>query len=133
LPDSDVVVHVDAIEDKMTETIKDKIRLYASDFPQIKNIHSIFLSRVIDNNKSTILIESTDSLEKGKEDNSYDDRNKAFPKFLHIYLDVQMDNTLSLGDAHKIIDVFEQKIKNEIPSKIRLPLIQKQKLMLIPL
>ena len=116
LPDSDVVVHVDAIEDKMTETIKDKIRLFASDFPQIKNIHSIYLSRVIDNNKSIIRVESPDSIEKGKEDNSYDDRNKSLPKSLHLYLDVQMDNTLSLGDAHNIIDVFEQKIKNEIHS-----------------
>jgi cation diffusion facilitator family transporter len=114
LIDSDVVVHVDAIEDKTTETIKDKIRLFASDFPQIKNIHSIFLSRVIDNNKSTICIESTDPIGKGKED-SCNDRNGSLPKPLHLYLDVQMDDNLSFGDAHEIIDTFEQKIKNELP------------------
>jgi cation diffusion facilitator family transporter len=114
LIDSDVVVHVDAIEDKRTETIKDKIRLFASDFPQIKNIHSIFLSRVIDNNKSTICIESTDPIGKGKED-SCNDRNGSLPKPLHLYLDVQMDDNLSFGDAHEIIDTFEQKIKNELP------------------
>jgi len=90
LPDSDVVVHVDAIEDKMTETIKDTISLFASDFPQIKNIHSIFLSRVIDNNKSTICVESPDSIEKEKED-GYNVRNESLPKSLHLYLDVQMN------------------------------------------
>ena len=44
LPNSDVVVHVDAIEDVLTETIKDKIRLIATNYPAIKNIHSIYLS-----------------------------------------------------------------------------------------
>jgi cation diffusion facilitator family transporter len=122
LPNSDVVVHVDAIEDSTTETIKDKIRLYASDFPAIKNIHSIYLSKIIvdDNNNtsSSSLVSpsfsNTNSIETEKDDKK--DKKKLLPQFLHLYLDVQMESSLSFSDAHKIIDTFEQKIKNEIPS-----------------
>ncbi|HEX5519146.1 MAG TPA: cation transporter dimerization domain-containing protein [Candidatus Nitrosocosmicus sp.] len=118
LPDSDVIVHVDAVEDAMTETIKDKIRLFASDFPQIKNIHSIYLSKVID--VETDVVHSYPqpilSSERVEKENN-DDKKKPFAqKSLNLYLDVQMENTLSFDDAHNIVDEFEQKIKNELPS-----------------
>ncbi len=50
-----------------------------------------------------------------REKNDYD-KKQSLPKSLHLYLDVQMDNTPSFSDAHEIINIFEQKIKNEIPS-----------------
>jgi len=34
--------------------------------------------------------------------------------FLHLYLDVQLYNTLDLKTAHDIVDDFEQKIKEQI-------------------
>jgi hypothetical protein len=46
LPNSDVVVHVDAVEDDATETVNDRIRRIAADFPSIKNIHSVYLSEM---------------------------------------------------------------------------------------
>jgi cation diffusion facilitator family transporter len=118
LPDSDVIVHVDAVEDAMTETIKDKIRLYASDFPQIKNIHSLYLSKVIDVETDVVHsypqpILSSESVEK---ENNGDKKKPFAQKSLNLYLDVQMENTLSFDDAHNIVDEFEQKIKNELPS-----------------
>ena len=120
LPGSDVVVHVDAVEDAMTENIKDKIRLYASDFPEIKNIHSIYLSRIvhdINNDASYSSLQSNLSLESPKVNyNNNDKKNQFNTKSLHLYLDVQVDDTLSFDYAHDIIDSLEQKIKNEIPS-----------------
>jgi cation diffusion facilitator family transporter len=118
LPDSDVIVHVDAVEDAMTETIKDKIRLYASDFPQIKNIHSLYLSKVIDVETDVVHsypqpILSSESVEK---ENNGDKKKPFAQKSLNLYLDVQMENTLSFDDAHNIVDEFEQKINNELPS-----------------
>ncbi len=42
------------------------------------------------------------------------EKNQSSMKHLHLYLDIQMSNTLKFDDAHRIIDAFEQKIKNEI-------------------
>jgi divalent metal cation (Fe/Co/Zn/Cd) transporter len=121
LPDSDVVVYVDAVEDAMTETIKDKIRLYASDFPEIKNIHSIYLSKTVNhfsknNFTSNSSLHPNSSGEPPKANHSFDKRNQTSQNSLHLYMDVQVDNTLSFADAHNIVDRFEQKIKYEIPS-----------------
>jgi cation diffusion facilitator family transporter len=117
LPGSDVVVHVDAIEDKTTETIKDKVRLFASDFPEIKNIHSIYLSKSIADTNNDIFSSpsstfSSDHIEKERDK----EKSQTSAEHLHLYLDVQINNTLSFDDAHRIIDAFEQKIKNELHS-----------------
>lgn len=100
LPNSDVVVHVDAVQDNLTETIKDKVRLIATEYPAIKNIHSVYLA--------TPFEQSSANPEK-KEDSG-----EGSPTFLHLYLDVQIDSTLNLKTAHNIVDDFERKIQNEI-------------------
>lgn len=100
LPNSDVVVHVDAVEDYLTETIKDKIRLISEDFPSIKNVHSIYLSNVVGNQTN---------------DGSKNDENgENSLHLLHLYLDVQMDDKLSFKIAHGVVDDFEKKIKEEV-------------------
>jgi len=100
LPNSDVVVHVDAVEDYMTETIKDKIRLISEDFPSIKNVHSIYLSNIVGNQTN----DGSKNNENGQ--NSL--------QLLHLYLDVQMDDKLSFKIAHGVVDDFEKKIKEEV-------------------
>ena len=35
---------------------------------------------------------------------------------LHLYLDVQMDDSLDSKSAHAIIDNFEKRIKDEVPT-----------------
>ncbi|MGN6348481.1 MAG: cation diffusion facilitator family transporter [Candidatus Nitrosocosmicus sp.] len=107
LPNSDVVVHVDAIEDDLTETIKDKIMLIATNYPAIKNIHSLYLSTPLD--------QSLDFIKKneGTISNRLKENNNMF---LHLYLDVQIDSNLDLNTAHDIVDDFERKIKEDISS-----------------
>ncbi|MER5176203.1 MAG: cation diffusion facilitator family transporter [Candidatus Nitrosocosmicus sp.] len=108
LPNSDVVVHVDAVEDELTETIKDKIRLIATNYPAIKNIHSLYLSMPIEQNVNSI---------KRQESGTTSNRVDKNPNmFLHLYLDVQIDSMLDLKTAHDIIDDFERKIKEDISS-----------------
>ena len=102
LPNSDVVVHVDAVEDYMTETIKDKIRLISEDFPSIKNVHSIYLS--------IIVVNETNDRSKN------DEINENTLQLMHLYLDVQMDDKLSFKIAHGVVDDFEKKIKEEVPN-----------------
>jgi cation diffusion facilitator family transporter len=106
LPESDVVVHVDAIEDEITETIKDKIRLISEDFPTIKNIHSIYFSN----------IGVSDVKNKSQE------QTKTVKHFqlLHLYLDVQMDDKLDFKIAHNVVDEFEAKIKQQIKNIVRI-------------
>ncbi|HEY6535348.1 MAG TPA: cation diffusion facilitator family transporter [Candidatus Nitrosocosmicus sp.] len=105
LPNADVVVHVDAIEDDLTETIKDKIRLISTNYPEIKNVHSLYLSTPVEKSNNPSLKEFSDLSISSKLDNS-----------LHLYLDVQIDSILDLKTAHDIIDDFEQKIKEDISS-----------------
>ena len=100
LPNSDVVVHVDAVEDYLTETIKDKIRLISEDFPSIKNVHSIYLSNIVTNEPSD------------RSKNNEISENSL--QLLHLYLDVQMDDKLSFKIAHGVVDDFEKKIKEEV-------------------
>jgi cation diffusion facilitator family transporter len=102
LPNSDVVVHVDAVEDYLTETIKDKIRLISEDFPSIKNVHSIYLSNIVVNEPPP---------DRSKNNNEI---SKNSLQLLHLYLDVQMDDKLSFKIAHGVVDDFEKKIKEEV-------------------
>ncbi|MBA3977409.1 MAG: cation diffusion facilitator family transporter [Nitrosopumilus sp.] len=112
LPNSDVVVHVDAVEDDVTETIKDKIRLMATNYPAIKNIHSLYLSTSVQKESENSI--QIDSNMVGDDDNL----NPSGPSSLslRLYLDVQIDSNLDLNAAHDIIDDFERKIQQEVPS-----------------
>jgi cation diffusion facilitator family transporter len=98
IPNSNVLVHVDAIKTK-DETILDRVRLIASETDYIKNIHSVYLSA---------LTNQSDSL-----NDSQKGRNN-----LHLYLDIQMDPSMDLKQAHGIIDAFEKRVKSEIPEII---------------
>ncbi len=109
LPNSDVVVHVDAVEDDLTETIKDKIRLIATNYPAIKNIHSLYLSMPIEQK-----VDSIKKQEINNNTNARTDENSGV--YLHLYLDVQIDSMMDLKTAHDIIDDFERKIKEDISS-----------------
>ncbi len=112
LPNSDVVVHVDAVKDDVTETIKDKIRLMATNYPAIKNIHSLYLSTSVQ--KETENSTQLDSNVVGDDDNLNPSGSSSLS--LHLYLDVQIDSNLDLKTAHDIIDDFERKIQQEVPS-----------------
>lgn len=98
IPNSNVLVHVDAIKTK-DETILDRVRLIASEADYIKNIHSVYLSALTNQSDS-----SSDS-QKGRNN-------------LHLYLDIQMDPSMDLRQAHSIIDAFEKRVKSEIPEII---------------
>lgn len=110
LPNADIVVHVDAIKDESNETINDKIKLIGSEFPQIDNIHSIYLSKMPTTTFGSINDEHKVEI---KHKDEYDQNSTTI---LHLYLDIQMDGSIHLREAHTIIDDFEKKIKNEIPS-----------------
>lgn len=119
IPNSDVLVHVDAIESE-SETLTDIIRLIASETEGIKNVHSIYLSQL-----SEYKEKRPDKNKKNKTDNGVFDvefatklnsQNKDNNKnFLHLYLDVQVNSGLDLRTAHNIIEIFESKVKEEIP------------------
>ncbi len=113
LPASDVLVHVDATE-SASETITDRIRLVAAETEGIKNVHSIYLSKITPTSRSR---EST------KEEVTNPDLNNNLSdlhgikrgSILHVYLDVQMDRDLDLKTAHGIIDSFEIRLKEVVP------------------
>lgn len=94
IPDSSVLVHVDAIKAD-DETTLDRVRLIAFETEGIKNVHSIYLSD----------ISSTASRPPDGERS----------RLLHLYLDVQMDGNLDLKMAHALVDSFERRVKAEIP------------------
>ncbi len=85
IPQSDVMVHVDAIQGT-NETIMDVVRLVAAETGGIRNVHSTYLSA-----------------------------NTPQSDDLHLYLDVQMDGNLDFKEAHQIVDGFEEQIKQKIP------------------
>lgn len=122
IPNSDVLVHVDAIETE-SETITDIIRLIASETEGIKNVHSIYLSQIpghmeknIDKISYENKLDKNDSMLFNKEiDSKPKTQNKITNKLLHLYLDVQVDSELDLRTAHNIIERFESKVKEEIP------------------
>ena len=81
--------------------------LIATNYPAIKNVHSLYLSTPND--------QYIDSIKKSKIDTLYTP-NENNRMFLHLYLDVQIDSVLDLKTAHDIVDDFERKIKEEISS-----------------
>jgi cation diffusion facilitator family transporter len=109
LPNSDVLVHVDAIE-TAAETITDRIRLIAAETEGIKNVHSIYLSTISS---------SPHGLSTGKsrqlEKDIYNSKDNTMSAKLHLYLDVQVDSSLDLMAAHNIVDLFENQVKQNIP------------------
>ena len=105
-PNSDVLVHVDAIESG-NETISDRIRLIAAETDGIANIHSIYVSRILNPD-----LGQQYRLMHDKFPNWNSSSNNKDTILLHLYLDVQMTNTLDLKTAHRIVDEFERRIKS---------------------
>jgi cation diffusion facilitator family transporter len=126
LPNSDVLVHVDATESS-SETTIDRIRLIAAEIEGIRNVHSIYLSHIpslSDEGREYGKEEQVPSAESEKKNLSHLQKiTKLLSPLqlpstsppLHLYLDVQMGYSLDLNTAHKVIDNFEKRLKGEIP------------------
>ena len=133
LPNSDVLVHVDATE-YSNETMVDRIRLIAAETDGIRNVHSIYMSRIVPSPVETAAnreekmsgintnsrLNNCSSNKELKEENDDDPELLVQPplslsSLLHLYLDVQMNPELDLNTAHAIIESFEIRLKNEIP------------------
>lgn len=114
IPNADVLVHVDATESE-SETISDRIRLIAAETEGIKNIHSIYLSKLA---RDSGEFKKNSDTSKYNDDQSYKSHaetpNKTTKSSLHLYLDVQVDNRLDLKTAHDIVESFEKMVKEEI-------------------
>ena len=118
LPNSDVLVHVDATQ-YSDETLNDRIRLIAAEMHGITNVHSIYMSNIpqpstVYDSEERENKQSNDlSTTKHKEENrtSYSELQQR----LHLYLDVQMNSALDLTTAHNITESFENRLKQEIP------------------
>src|SRR5918997_405081 len=123
LPNSDVLVHVDATQ-YSDETLNDRIRLIAAEMHGITNVHSIYMSNIPQpstvydseerENKQMSKQPSNDlSTTKQKKENrtSYSELQQR----LHLYLDVQMNSALDLTTANNITESFENRLKKEIP------------------
>ena len=123
LPNSDVLVHVDATQ-YSDETLNDRIRLIAAEMHGITNVHSIYMSNIPQpstvydseeqENRQMSKQPSNDlSTTKQKKENhtSYSELQQR----LHLYLDVQMNSALDLTTAHNITESFENRLKQEIP------------------
>jgi cation diffusion facilitator family transporter len=122
MPNCDVLVHVDAIETS-TETLTDRIRLIAAETDGIKNIHSIYLSKIVGprlekRSRDNASKMETKNHEPGPSDDSlthHDFNVNENSYHLHLYLDLQVNRHLDLKSAHDITESFEQRIKTEIP------------------
>ena len=123
IPNSDVLVHVDAIESE-SETLTDIIRLIASETDGIKNVHSIYFSQLpsCSNKQMDKNFPETNSNEGDYNEFINDKITKEFRikninsnRLLHLYLDVQVDSGLDLKAAHNIIESFESQVRKEIP------------------
>jgi cation diffusion facilitator family transporter len=133
LPNSDVLVHVDATE-YSNETLVDRIRLIAAETDGIRNVHSIYMSRIVPSPVETAAnreekmsgintnsrLNNCSSNKELKEENDDDPQLLVQPplslsSLLHLYLDVQMNPELDLNTAHAIIESFEIRLRNEIP------------------
>ncbi|HET7147398.1 MAG TPA: cation diffusion facilitator family transporter [Candidatus Nitrosopolaris sp.] len=112
LPASDVLVHVDATE-SASETITDRIRLVAAETDGIKNVHSIYLSKITPTSRSQESALEATSLDLDNNLSDLSGINRG--SILHVYLDVQMNRDLDLKTAHGIIDSFEIKLKEVVP------------------
>jgi divalent metal cation (Fe/Co/Zn/Cd) transporter len=125
LPNSDVLVHVDATQ-YSNETINDTIRLIAAETHGIKNVHSIYMSN-LQNQFAEVLHEDEEAENKQTSKhisnasfttNQRTQNHKKNPELrsgLHLYLDVQMNSDLDLKTAHNITESFENRLKQEIP------------------
>jgi cation diffusion facilitator family transporter len=127
LPNSDVLVHVDA-KQYSNETINDRIRLIAAETRGITNVHSIYISNIP---QHSIGRKKRDEEEEEKQVSQHLKKQDPFYASiqekqsrnylrelqlgLHLYLDVQMNSNLDLITAHNIIESFENRLKNEIP------------------
>ena len=120
MPNCDVLVHVDAIETS-AETLTDRIRLIAAETNGIKNVHSIYLSKIVGSSLEKRSANSTkmetNNHELGPSDSvTHNDFNAIGISYhLHLYLDLQVNRHLDLKSAHDITESFEQRIKTEIP------------------
>jgi cation diffusion facilitator family transporter len=111
LPNSDVLVHVDAIE-TAGETITDRVRLIAAETEGIKNVHSIYLSII------PFTSHTRNEIAQAEKETIKDLKNISHTmgkSLLHMYLDVQVDSSLDLMTAHAIVDNFEKQVKEQIP------------------
>jgi cation diffusion facilitator family transporter len=123
MPNCDVLVHVDAIETS-AETLTDKIRLIAAETEGIKNVHSIYLSKIVWPGLKKKSGLGEDKISSETNSHELDISNPATKhEFntdksslqLHLYLDLQVNRNLDLKTAHGITESFEQRIKAEIP------------------
>ena len=116
IPNCDVLVHVDAIETSR-ETLTDKIRLIAAETDGIKNVHSIYLSRIIEPHSNESSGHEAISMKTGTSDSltHHEFNANESSLHLHLYLDLQVNRNLDLKTAHEITESFEQRIKAEIP------------------
>jgi divalent metal cation (Fe/Co/Zn/Cd) transporter len=123
LPNSDVLVHVDAPQ-YSDETLNDRIRLIAAEMHGITNVHSIYMSNIPQ--PSTVYdSEERENRQMSKQPNNDLSTNKQkkenrtsyseLQQRLHLYLDVQMNSALDLTTAHNITESFEDRLKQEIP------------------
>jgi divalent metal cation (Fe/Co/Zn/Cd) transporter len=124
LPNSDVLVHVDATQ-YSSETINDTIRLIAAETRGIENVHSIYMSNLQNQfadvlheeeaeNKQTYKRVSNGSFTTNQRKQNHK-QNPELRSGLHLYLDVQMNSELDLTTAHNITESFENRLKQEIP------------------
>ena len=124
LPNSDVLVHVDATQ-YSNETINDTIRLIAAETRGIENVHSIYMSNLQNQfadvlheeeaeNKQTYKRVSNGSFTTNQRKQNHK-QNPELRSGLHLYLDVQMNSELDLTTAHNITESFENRLKQEIP------------------
>jgi divalent metal cation (Fe/Co/Zn/Cd) transporter len=125
LPNSDVLVHVDATQ-YSNETINDRIRLIAAETRGIKNVHSIYMANLQNQfagvlregeeaeNKQTSKPISNGSFTTNQRKQNHR-KNPELRSGLHLYLDVQMNSDLDLTTAHNITESFENRLKQEIP------------------
>jgi hypothetical protein len=111
----------------------DRIRLIAAETDGIRNVHSIYMSRIVSSPvetaadreekmsgiKANSRLNNSSSKKEPKEENDDDPQFLVQPlslsSLLHLYLDVQMNPDLDLNTAHAIIESFEIRLKNEIP------------------
>ncbi len=119
MPNCDVLVHVDAIESS-AETLTDRIRLIAAETDGIRNVHSIYLSRIVSSSSSPVSRPNREPETEEDDEIFIDPRNhdsdiSEILQPLHLYLDVQVDRRLDLKAAHSIVESFEKRIKTEIP------------------
>ena len=124
LPNSDVLVHVDATQ-YSSETINDTIRLIAAETRGIENVHSIYMSNLQNQSADVLHEEEAENKQTYKRvsngsftTNQRKQNHKQNPELrsgLHLYLDVQMNSELDLTTAHNITESFENRLKQEIP------------------